>query len=207
MQPVQQFCQQQECYVKLGGHCVIHVLLMNTTNNVELVCYSPSCWSAGSRPAIGYTPASGQQFMTSNMSIPLFPGMPLGAMHLGPDGARPTMAGPAPAANGPTSAAGNRGGAASSAGPGAASGAGAGADANRAGQAIGLNLGTLLQSAFAGAGAGAGGQPNRPGWSLILTDSAFSGRPTARAHIAAVVFFAFCKAFAFVLCNELIILC
>jgi len=117
------------------------------------------------------------------------------------------MAGPAPAANGPTSAAGNRGGAASSAGPGAASGAGAGADANRAGQAIGLNLGTLLQSAFAGAGAGAGGQPNRPGWSLILTDSAFSGRPTARAHIAAVVFFAFCKAFAFVLCNELIILC
>jgi len=181
MQPVQQFCQQQECYVKLGGHCVIHVLLMNTTNNVELVCYSPSCWSAGSRPAIGYTPASGQQFMTSNMSIPLFPGMPLGAMHLGPDGA---------------SAAGNRGGAASSAGPGAASGAGAGADANRAGQAIGLNLGTLLQSAFAGAGAG--GQPNRPGRSLILIDSAFSGRPTARAHIAAVVFFAFCKAFAFV---------
>ncbi|KAL0020050.1 hypothetical protein WJX77_009390 [Trebouxia sp. C0004] len=118
----------------------------------------------GSRPAIGYTPASGQQFMTSSMSIPLFPGMPLGAMHLGPDGVRPTMAGPAPAANGPTSAAANRSGAASSAGPGAASGAGAGADANRAGQAIGLNIGTLLQSAFAGGGGG--GQPNRPGVSI-----------------------------------------
>ncbi|KAL0048365.1 hypothetical protein WJX82_001722 [Trebouxia sp. C0006] len=124
----------------------------------------------GSRPAIGYTPASGQQFMTSNMSIPLFPGMPLGAMHLGPDGVRPTMAGPAPAANGPTNAAGNRGGAASSAAPRAASGAGAGADANRAGQAIGLNIGTLLQSAFAGAGGGSGGggggEPNRPGVSI-----------------------------------------
>ncbi|KAL0042866.1 hypothetical protein WJX79_001929 [Trebouxia sp. C0005] len=120
----------------------------------------------GSRPAIGYTPASGQQFMTSNMSIPLFPGMPPGAMHLGPDGVRPTMAGPAPAANGPASAAGSRGGVTSSAGPGAASGAGAGADANRAGQAIGLNIGTLLQSAFAGGGGGGGGLPNRPGVSM-----------------------------------------
>ena len=118
--------------------------------------------------------------MTSNMSIPLFPGMPLGAMHLGPDGVRPTMAGPAPAANGPTNAAGNRGGAASNAGPEAAAAAGAGADANRAGQAIGLNIGTLLQSAFAGAGAGGGGHPNRPGQSLIMIDCAFSGRPTAR---------------------------
>ncbi len=126
--------------------------------------------------------------MTSNMSIPLFPGLPLGAMHLGPDGVRPTMAGPAPAANGPANAAGNRG----SAGPGAAPGAGAGADANRAGQAIGVNIGTLLQSAFAGAGAGGagvgGGQPNRPGQSLILIEFPFSGRPTARAHIAAVDF-------------------
>ena len=105
-------------------------------------------------------------------------------MHLGPDGVRPTMAGPAPAANGPTSAAGNRGGAASGAGPGAASGAGAGADANRAGQAIGLNIGTLLQSAFAGAGGGGGGgQPNRPGRSLILINCAFSGRPTARVTL------------------------
>ncbi len=134
--------------------------------------------------------------MTSNMSIPLFPGMPLGAMHLGPDGVRPTMAGPAPAANGPASAAGNRGGAANSAGPGAASGAGA--DANRAGQALGLNIGTLLQSAFAGAGGvgSGGGQPNRPGQSLVLIDCTFSGRPTARAHIAAVDF-VFCKALAF----------
>ncbi len=137
--------------------------------------------------------------MTSNMSIPLFPGMPLGAMHLGPDGVRPTMAGPAPAANGPTNAAGNRGGAASSAAPRAASGAGAGADANRAGQAIGLNIGTLLQSAFAGAGGGSGGggggEPNRPGQPLILIDCALSGRPTARAHIAAVDF-EFCKVLA-----------
>ena len=102
------------------------------------------------------------------------------------------MAAPAPAANDPTSAAGNRGGAASSAGPGAASGAGAGADANRAGQALGLNIGTLLQSAFAGAGGGAG-QPNRPGQALILIGCAFSGRPTARAHTAAVDF-EFCRA-------------
>ncbi len=115
---------------------------------------------AGTRPAIGYTPASMQQIVTS-MSIPMFPGMPMGAMHLGPNGAQPTMAGPAPAANGPAAApAGSRGGAGNASGA-AGAAAAAGAGANRPGQPMGINLGTLLQSAFGGAG----GQPHRPGQS------------------------------------------
>ena len=126
---------------------------------------------AGSRPAVGYTPAGMQQIVGANMSIPFMPGMSMGAMHIGPNGPRPTMAGPAPApANGPAPAtAGSGGGAPGTTGMGTAggvgpmSGAGAGLTANRAGHP-GLNFGALLQTALAGAG----GQPNRQGQSVLL---------------------------------------
>lgn len=130
---------------------------------------------AGSRPAVGYTPAGMQQIVGANVSIPFMPGMSMGAMHIGPNGPRPTMAGPAPApANGPAPAtAGSGGGAPGTTGMGAAGGggpapgAGVGQAANRAGHPAGLNFGALLQSALAGAG-GQPGQPNRPGQSVLL---------------------------------------
>lgn len=98
------------------------------------------------------------------MSIPLFPGMPLGAMHIPPEGPPPNMAGPAaaPAANGPVGAnpatASGRGSGRGAAPPaGAAAGQGTGR-----GQGMGFNQAftQALQSAMVQAG---GGQAARPG--------------------------------------------
>ena len=114
--------------------------------------------AAGSAPAIGHTPSGTHQQIIGSMSIPLFPGMPMGAMHMGPEGPAPNMTGPAaaPAANGPAGA--NPGGRAP--GSGAAPPAGAGQGAGR-GQGMGLNqaLNHVLQSAMVQAG----GQAARPG--------------------------------------------
>ena len=97
------------------------------------------------------------------MTIPLFPGMPMGAVHMGPEGPVPNMAGPtaAPAANGPAGAnaptAGGRGPGSGVPPPG---GAGAGQGAGR-GQGMGLNQ--ALTHALQAAMVQAGGQAARPG--------------------------------------------
>ena len=136
---------------------------------------------AGSRPAIGYSPGNVHQIVGSTMNIPFFTGTQIGGMQMGPGVVGPTMAGPAPAANGPAPATtGNRGGnaagAAAAAGAAGAAGGAAGAGTGRGGP-TGLNLGSLLQSAFGGAG-GHPGQPNRPG----QTVSALSPDPTVYLH-------------------------
>ena len=113
--------------------------------------------------------------MSSSMSIPLLPGMPMGAIHMGPEGPLPGHPPPAPAANGPVPApgpaanrpaaanpatAGSRAPGSGAASLGGAAGAGAGQGPGR-GQGMGFNqaLTQMLQSALSGAAP----QPNRPG--------------------------------------------
>ena len=107
----------------------------------------------------------------------MFPGMPLGAMHMGPNGPGINMTGPAPAANGPTganppTAGGTSAGNGGSGAAGAAAGQGQGAGW---GQGMGFNqaFGQMLQSALSGAG----GQPNRPGPGWLLSHC------TLQAHV------------------------
>lgn len=130
--------------------------------------------AAGSAPAIGHTPMGAHQQIIGSMSIPLFPGMPGVAMHMGPGGPAPNMTGPAaaaPAANGPAGPGPARPGPATAGGRGAGSGTappaggGAGQGAGR-GQGMGLNqaLSIALQSAMAQAGRQAG----RPGPGEIM---------------------------------------
>ena len=119
--------------------------------------------AAGSAPAIGHTPSGAHQQIIGSMSIPLFPGMPMGAMHTGSEGPVPNMTGPAaaPAANGSAGAnPATAGGRAPGSGAALPAGAGAGQGAGR-GQGMGLNqaLSHVLQSAMVQAG----GQAARPG--------------------------------------------
>lgn len=123
---------------------------------------SQAC-AVGSAPAIGHTPSGAHQQIIGSMSIPLFPGMPVGAMHMGPEGPVPNMTGPvaAPAANGPARAnPATAGGGGHGSGAAPPAGAGAGQGAGR-GQGMGLNqaLSHVLQSAMVQAG----GQAARPG--------------------------------------------
>lgn len=160
-------CSSDQQQIAVTGNCYV------TPEAGQL----KSAHTAGSTPAIGHTPSGVQQIISSTMSIPLFPGMPMGAMHMGPEGPLPNMPGHAPAANGPVPAsgpaastpagasratAGNRApgsGAAPASGGAAGAAAGAGA-AQGAGQGMGLNqaFAQMLQSALSGAAP----QPNRP---------------------------------------------
>ena len=154
-QPVRHCCQQSKVLQQAPFSCAKAIGWLPAV--LIRICV------AGSAPAIGHTPSGAHQQIISSVSIPLFPGMPMGIAPMGPDGAGPNMTGPipGPAANrpaGPTSAtAGSR-----AAGGGAAPppGAGAGQGAGR-GQGMGLNqaLSHALQSAMVQAG----GQAMRPG--------------------------------------------
>lgn len=144
--------------------------------------------AAGTAPAIGHTPAGAHQQIIGSMSIPLFPGMPGVAMHMGPGGPGPNMSGPAaaaPAANGPAGPSPARPGPATAGGRGAGSGAappagaGAGQGAGR-GQGMGLNqaLSIALQSAMAQAG----GQAGRPGPGETVLPCSFPYNLSDKSH-------------------------
>lgn len=157
--PVQHRCSAMMQYL---------LRLSHYTSSKAVAALTSYICAAGSAPAIGHTPPGAHQQIIGSMSIPLFPGMPGVAMHMGPGPPGPNINGPAaaaPAANGPAGPSPARPGPTTAGGRGAGSGAappagaGAGQGAGR-GQGMGLNqaLSIALQSAMAQAG----GQAGRP---------------------------------------------